>query len=118
MIIAVDTGGTKTLITSFDESGKHGDFYRFETPKNKEEYLEKVTKTIITHYETAQIDGIIVAVPGIVRNNIAMWCANLQWRNFDIANSLKKDFSCPIFIENDANLAGLAETKKIGRAHV
>ena len=116
MLITVDTGGTKTLIASFNEAGKHGDFYRFETPKDKQEYLEKVIQTIKSHYKNESIDGVIVAVPGIVKNNIAVWCANLKWHNFDIANSLKKHFSCPILIENDANLAGLAETKTLSFA--
>ncbi len=112
MLITVDTGGTKTLVASFDESGKLGETHRFETPKDHQEYLKLLTGVIRTNY-SGKIDGIIVAVPGIVKNNIAIWCANLQWQNFDIANVLKKEFSCPVLLENDANLAGLAETKML-----
>lgn len=112
MLITVDTGGTKTLIASFDKSGKLAKTHRFETPKNQQEYLQKVTKTIRENY-SAEIDGIVVAVPGVIKNNIAVWCANLKWQNFDIANVLEKEFSCPVLLENDANLAGLAETKML-----
>lgn len=113
MLITVDTGGTKTLIAGFDEAGKPSDSYRFETPRNKQDYLDKVTETIRLNYKNELIEAIAIAVPGIVKNNIAIWCANLKWKNFDVAKALAKDFPCPIFIENDANLAGLAETKAL-----
>ncbi|MCA9338916.1 ROK family protein [Candidatus Saccharibacteria bacterium] len=112
MLITVDTGGTKTLVADFDKSGRLGKSHKFATPKDRQEYLKELIGVIRANYST-ELDGIVVAVPGIVKNNIATWCANLGWQNFDIANVLKKEFSCPILLENDANLAGLAETKML-----
>ena len=113
MLIAVDTGGTKTLVTSFNEHGTPGEEYRFPTPKDPASYLSTLEAVLRDHYGKETIDAIIVAVPGIVKNNIAVWCINLGWENFDIADHLKKVVDAPIFIENDANLAGLAETRAL-----
>ncbi len=115
MLITVDTGGTKTLVASFDETGTLGTTHRFETPKNQQEYLQKVIKTIKENYK-GEFDGIIIAVPGVVKHNIAVWCSSLKWQDFDIGRVLKKEFSCPVILENDANLAGLAETKTLSLA--
>jgi predicted NBD/HSP70 family sugar kinase len=113
MLIAVDTGGTKTLITSFASNGKPGDTFRFPTPKDEDEYIALLVEHIHEHYAGKPIDGIVIGVPGIVVDNVARWCGNLGWENFDIASQLKVAFSCPVWIENDANLAGLAEVKAL-----
>lgn len=108
MLIAVDTGGTKTLVTSFT-NGTPGERLRFPTPKDPRKYIEKLTETISSHYDTNEISGISIAVPGIVKDNIAIWCGNLDWHNFDIAKDIKQHLNVPVWIENDANLAGLAQ---------
>ena len=46
MIIAIDTGGTKTLIAGFSDQGKLLSSIKFETPKQTKKYLETVKKTI------------------------------------------------------------------------
>lgn len=113
MLIAVDTGGTKTLITSFDKSGKPSELFRYPTPKSEDEYIAKLIEHIHDHYAKKDIDGIVIAVPGIVRNGIARWCGNLGWENFDIVAPIKLAFGCPVWLENDANLAGLSETRAL-----
>lgn len=110
MIIAVDTGGTKTLIAEFNDSIQPRSEIKFPTPKNPDDYIAKLKQVLTDNFTPNKADAIIIAVPGMVKNNIAVWCANLDWRNFDIAGQLKDDFSCPIWLENDANLAGLGET--------
>jgi len=53
-------------------------------------------------------------MPGIVKDGTAIWCNNLRWKNFDVASALHGALgNAPIFIENDANLAGLAETRQL-----
>lgn len=113
MLVAIDTGGTKTLITSFASSGKPGETFRYPTPRNEDEYIALLVEHIHEHYGKKPIDGIVVGVPGIVDGGIARWCGNLGWENFDIAAPLKVAFSCPVWVENDANLAGLAEARML-----
>lgn len=114
MLVAVDTGGTKTLITSFASNGEPGESFRFPTPKSEDEYLALLTEHIHDHYANKAIDAIVVGVPGIVKHNSISWGGStLNWDNFDIATQLKVAFSCPVWVENDANLAGLAEARTL-----
>jgi glucokinase len=113
MLVTVDTGGTKTLVTSFSRSGKPSESYRFPTPRDEQEYVASLIEFIHEHYGGKTIDAIVIGVPGMVKNNIAVWCSNLGWKNFDVAKPVKAAFDCPVWLENDANLAGLAETRAL-----
>ena len=112
MIVAVDTGGTKTLVASFNKDGVLGPRIEFPTPKQTTEYIKTLRSTITENYTGQLVDAIVVAIPGIVKNGVAIWCNNLGWKNFDVASALAGVLGkTPIFIENDANLAGLSETR-------
>lgn len=114
MIIAVDTGGTKTLIASFDKSGRIGHQLKFPTPATTTEYVQVLTQELETHFGGTTVDAVVVALPGIVKDGVAVWCNNLKWSNFDAATALRGVLgNAPLFIENDANLAGLAETRQL-----
>lgn len=114
MIIAVDTGGTKTLIAGYGEDGKIVTEFKFPTPLKKTEYVETLTTHLTALFEPKNVDAIVIALPGIVKNGIAVWCNNLHWKNFDVAAELKGVLGgAPLFVENDANLAGLAETRQL-----
>lgn len=114
MIIAVDTGGTKTLIAGYGEDGNIITEFQFPTPLKKAEYVETLTTHLTALFEPKNVDAIVIALPGIVKNGIAIWCNNLHWKNFDVAAELKGVLGgAPLFVENDANLAGLAETRQL-----
>ena len=110
MLIAIDTGGTKTLITGFSRSGKPTNSYRFPTPKDKENYIAHVSETIHDNFKNVTYDAIVIGVPGVVKDNKVEWSGNLGWKDFDIVAAIRTTFDCPVWLENDANLAGLAET--------
>jgi len=113
MIVAVDTGGTKTLIAGFDEAGKVTTLFKFPTPPQKEHYIQTLTTHLTTLFGGKQVDAIVIAMPGIIKNGVAVWCNNLKWKNFDVASALQGVLgNAPLYIENDANLAGLAETRQ------
>ena len=119
MLVTVDTGGTKILITSFTNDGKPGETFRIPTPKDEAEYIATLTEHIKEHYAHKPIDAIVVGVPGVIRNNAIAWGgSNLPWKNFDIASKLKAAFSCPVWVENDANLAGLSEARSLRKTPV
>lgn len=114
MLIAVDTGGTKTLVASFLEDGSIGEQFKFPTPPTTAEWTALLKNQLEEHFGTAPVEAIVVAMPGIVKNGVAVWCNNLKWMNFDVARALKGVLGdAPLFIENDANLAGLAETRQL-----
>lgn len=112
MLVTVDTGGTKTLITSFTEDGTRGELIKFETPEKVDEYVVRLRDTLQTAYGHETVDAVVIALPGIIRRGVAIWCNNLHWKNFDAAAAFHGVLgTAPVFIENDANLAGLAETR-------
>jgi glucokinase len=111
MLVTVDTGGTKTLITQFGQDGRIGEIIRFPTPKKQNDYVELLRKTLQENYKDQSVDVIVVALPGIIKDGIALWCNNLGWKNFNALEALSGVLGkTPVLIENDANLAGLAET--------
>lgn len=114
MIIAIDTGGTKTLITNFDANGNPGEQIKFPTPQNPGEYINAVRQMLNEKYSEQKIDAIVIAVPGTLDNdNVIIWCPNLpDWAGFNIHNALSGILgNVPIYIENDAKLAGLYEAR-------
>lgn len=114
MIITIDTGGTKTLIADFDKSGKIGNQIKFPTPKRPKDFIKLLRKTLIDNYKDKSVEIIVIGMPGIVKDGIVTWCNNLKWKNFDAVSALKGVLDkVPILLENDANLAGLSETREL-----
>lgn len=112
MLIAVDTGGTKTLIAGFKRDGTMGKTMKFPTPRREAEYVALLRRTLQETYGDEKIEAVVVALPGIIKDGVAVWCNNLGWKNFTAQKALSGVFgNAPVLIENDANLAGLAETR-------
>lgn len=114
MLVAIDTGGTKTLVSSFNKKGERGPVYRFPTPIDKRRYVNEVKTILQEKYSDKKVDAIVIALPGIINNNVATWCENLGWKNFNLPKELEGVLGkAPIIIQNDANLAGLAEARAL-----
>lgn len=113
MLVAVDTGGTKTLVAVFRKDGSVKDSIKFLTPKHEADYISELVESISQLVDPSEITALSVAMPGPVRNGVVARFANLGWEQFDVAKSLKPFFQVPIFVENDANLAGLAEARSL-----
>lgn len=114
MIVAIDTGGTKTLICAFSKSGKMETIVRFPTPGEPDEYVRVLKEHIRARFTSEEVDAIVLALPGIVKDGVAVWCQNLGWSNFDVKRHLGDLLpGVPILVENDANLGGLAETRAL-----
>lgn len=112
MIVAVDTGGTKTLISSFNAKGEIQSSFRFPTPKDKNVYVTTLVSLLQEQFGNIRVEALIIALPGIVKNGVAIWCDNLGWKDFDALEAFGNVLTdTPVYIENDANLAGLAEAR-------
>lgn len=114
MIVTIDTGGTKTLISSFNAHGKMGESIKFPTPSDPKEYVKILKSTIREHFSHEDVSVIVLALPGIVKSGVAIWCNSLRWKDFK-ADAQFHDLlpGVPFLVENDANLAGLAETRAL-----
>lgn len=113
MLIAVDTGATKTLVAGFEKNGILKSQVKFPTPKNPQEYIETLKSTLKANFGEEKVDIIVIASPGVIKNGVVTWGGgNLTWKNLDIAGEVKGVLGkAPVYVENDANLAGLGETR-------
>jgi glucokinase len=114
MIIAVDTGGTKTLVASFSKGGERGPEIKFATPRDVHEYIAHLETTIREVAGSNEPSAICIALPGRVRRDgVLISARNLGWKEVDLKQLLIRHFSCPIFVENDANLGGVGAVRLI-----
>ena len=113
MIVAVDTGGTKTLVAVFNTDGQIIAEQKFPTPKEVPLYIAELKSTIDSLVAGQSITCLSVALPGTIVHGILDTATNLGWQNIDIKTLLNSYYDCPIIVENDANLAGLAEARAI-----
>lgn len=112
MIIAIDTGGTKTLVTSFLDNGAVDKSTKFPTPQNQADYTTRLQDALITQYgNETLIKAIVIAMPGVIENGIVMespdhlpWMPGLDVRGF--LNGLFDD-NIPIIVQNDCTMGGL-----------
>lgn len=111
MIVAVDTGGTKTLVAVFDTDGLVVAKEKFPTPPDISDYITQLSQTVDRLTQDTAITCLAVALPGDIVNGVMRWAGNLDWRGVDIKAMLTPHYTCPIIVENDANLAGLAEAR-------
>lgn len=119
MIVTIDTGGTKTLVSSFGLNGKMGPAVKFPTPTDPDEYVAQLREVVHEQFKNKQVDVIVLAIPGVIDRGVVKWCGNLPWRNIDFGKRLKDLIpGVPIFIENDAKLAALGETRSLSKIPV
>ncbi|QQS21629.1 ROK family protein [Candidatus Saccharibacteria bacterium] len=114
MIVTIDTGGTKTLISSFSAHGKIGESIKFPTPSDPSQYVAQLKKIVREQYEPDKVEVVVLAIPGVVDAGVIKWCGNLPWQNLDLGKKLHDLLpGVPLFIENDAKLAALGETRSL-----
>lgn len=118
MFIGVDLGGTNIAVGIVDEAGRLK--YEKSRPTKSERMPEAVIKDIIdliieviNYYEISkeEIKAIGIGIPGIADPNdgSVISCVNLNWENIPLKEPMEKALGIPVFIDNDATLAGLAE---------
>lgn len=110
MIIALDIGGTKTLLVAFDDVGQITHEERFTTEPDAQEFLKDLKNRLLSMEGQAKL--LAVAVPGLIdpESGIIEYLPNLGWAHLPLKSELAQFMHCPIFIENDANIAGLGAT--------
>lgn len=110
MYMAVDIGGTKTLLACFDENGKIIASHRFATNQDYNGFLADLA-TAYAALGSPRVVGAGLAAPGRIdrQNGIGVAFGNLPWRNVPLGQDLGQLLQCPVYIDNDANLAGLSE---------
>lgn len=107
----IDIGGTNIKIGFFNEFELFYSF-QFKTPKKREDVIPTLVNEIKSKKNADQIEKYVVCIPGVVKDNVVIFAPNLNIEGINLFYELSHAFNTTnIIIENDANLAALAESK-------
>src|SRR4051812_20869482 len=112
MFLAIDVGGTKTLLAVFSEDGEVVASHKIATDREYSKFLDNIKKIIDSELKDYQITHCCCAVPGTIdfNNGVALAFGNEDWRNVPIQKDIQKLLpSTKVLIHNDAKLAALSE---------
>ena len=112
--IGIDLGGTNVRVAKISEAGEilasvKGPSYGKEGTGKVMENLKSLIREI-PNWKNCEAMGI--GVPGPVNTNICVMNLDTNlpgFKGYPLASELKKEFGMPVFLDNDANVAGLAE---------
>lgn len=110
MYLAIDVGGTKTLLGVFNEKGELKEKVRFETAQDYEDFKRNLADSV-ARLTTKDFQACAVAIPGKVNREqgVGMAFGNLPWKKVPVQTDCELLVNCPVVVENDAKVAGLAE---------
>jgi predicted NBD/HSP70 family sugar kinase len=110
MYLAIDIGGTKTLVATLDADGTIQQRLKFPTAKEYPDFIRTLADTV-AYLSTKEFTAVGVGAPGLVdhKNGIVIALGNLPWRNVHLQEDISRICHAPCIIENDAKAAGLSE---------
>ena len=111
MYIAVDIGGTKTLVAAYSEEGDVLASEKNPTQREYPDFIKELTEVIHRVSGDQDVEAICVAAPGRINyeEHKVLSLGNLGWQDIDIPGDLRKEFDVPIHLDNDANLGAVGE---------
>jgi predicted NBD/HSP70 family sugar kinase len=117
-VIGVSVRFDQTTVAVAGLTGKTGERLSFATPQAPAELATRIAAAAAKlsaeseEQRSRSIQQIGVSVPGLVDANSGRvrWLPRLPaCSNFDLAAALKQELNAPVAVDNDANLAALAE---------
>src|SRR5688500_3078234 len=109
MYLAVDVGASKTLLALFDEQGQIIKQTKLQTAPQYQAFLETLDEGLPALIENQIVKLAGSARPGAASETREKVSTNLQWGETSIRSHLERLLKIPVRIDNDCNLAGLAE---------
>lgn len=111
--LGIDIGGTNTRVALIDENYRMVNRVQFATNSEDPQANLNAIKDAIDAFDVDHIVGIGISCPGPLDliNGSILETPNLKetWWHFPIVKELEKTTGIPTYLENDANLACLAE---------
>ena len=120
MKIGIDVGGSHVGLGIVTEKGiithKKEKDYKVRTKDMSKIVLETIIELMEElvqdkNINIQEIESIGIAIPGTVSSGIIVKAENLGIENFNIEKELKKFLNIPIYLQNDAKCAAIAEKK-------
>lgn len=119
MYLAIDIGGTKTLLGVFSAQGRLLESIKFETPKEYSVFLEKIEDNFHNLVHNDRLKLCVIGAPGKINrlDRRVFAFGSLDWENTPIGKDIQKICKVPCLVENDANLAALSEALLIRHSY-
>ena len=111
MYLAIDVGGSKTLLAVFSAKGKLEKKSKFPTPSSYDTFKTELAKMLEDKFESYTFKAACCAIPGRIdrSESMVLGYGSLTWPPAPVKHDLEKLLKTRVFIENDAKLAGLSE---------
>ena len=111
-ILGIDVGasGIKGAIVNVKTGELVTERFRVPTPfPSKPKAVAKSIAEVTNHFEWKGLIG--VGFPSVIQNGIAKTAANIdkKWVGTDVEKLLSSATGCPVYVRNDADVAGIAE---------
>jgi len=110
-VIGVDLGGTKILAGSIDGEGRVLDRREVPTPTGSQAELLEGIAAAIEPLAEAGVAALGFGIPSVIdrRTGRALGSTNIPLEDVALGQVMSERFGVPVAIENDANVAALAE---------
>ena len=117
-VIGLDAGGTKLLAGVVDEAGSvlHRNVHPWPRGASREDVLRLFREALD---EAGDADAIGVGLPATmdIANGVAIGCRHLPIEGFGFRDWLATETGLPVWVDNDATLALLAEAQRGAARH-
>jgi glucokinase len=121
LTVGVDIGGTKVLAGVVDGSGHVLAVDQWPTPGHDVQAVEDTIVDLVQSFARAhEIAAVGVGAAGFVdaTRSVVMFSPHLNWRREPLRAKVADRLRVPVVVDNDANVAALAESKfGAGRGH-
>lgn len=114
MYIALDIGGTKTLLAVFSPDGQVQESVKFLTPTDYGEFATAL-QAAADQLQNKTFEQGAIGVRGTVDrvHGTLVGDSILNWHDAPVVTDCQRVFSCEFQIENDSKLAGLSEARAL-----
>lgn len=117
MYVGIDLGGTNIAAGIVDENGNILCEISRPTRSEREpiEIINDMKELILElierlNLDKKEIDAVGIGIPGLADSNgNVILCVNLGWRDVPFRKILEEELNIPVYMENDATVAALAE---------
>jgi glucokinase len=111
--VAVDIGGTHIRVALYEPNSITPIAHeRTRSLANEPGVYDRLERAIESIWPQGNVEAIGIASPGPLDPHTGTILAtpNIpEWQNFPLAAKLSQHFNVPVYLDNDANMAGLAE---------
>jgi glucokinase len=113
LAVGIDIGGTKIAAVRISPEGEISERIVRPTPATDQTAAMPAIEAATAEVMDDRVTAIGVGMAGLIdiRSGTLLSTPNLSWRNLALADGLAKRFELPVTVNNDATVAGWAESR-------